>query len=141
MATSQNAKLGTGVRSIAIRNAVAGSHRLEEAQLLECAARAFCHRAERILGNVDRQTGLFLQEFIETAKEGPTSRQDESSVDEICREFRRTALESYPNGIDNRGDGLEQCFTNFLEEIVIVFGSPATRSRPLTSMLISFSSL
>ena len=56
----------------------------EEFDFTQGAASAFGDCAQRILGHVDREAGLFRQQTIQTAEESASSREHETAVHEIC---------------------------------------------------------
>ena len=63
---------------------------------------------------MDRQTRLFAQQAIEPAEQGAPTRQNETPIDQVGRQFRRATLEGNANGVDDRRDRLEQGFAHFL---------------------------
>gem|GEM_PF-4807516 len=77
---------------------------------------AFGDGRERVVGDVHGKAGLFGDEGVESAQQPAAARQDETAVDQVGRELGGAA-----------------------EVTVRVLGRPLTRSRPLTSMVVSSS--
>jgi hypothetical protein len=52
-------------------------------KFIEAFACSFRDRAQRIFGNMDRQTSFLAQKFIETAQKRAATSQDQPAVDQI----------------------------------------------------------
>tara|TARA_B100001094_G_scaffold215543_1_gene209618 strand:- start:52 stop:261 length:210 start_codon:yes stop_codon:yes gene_type:complete len=57
----------------------------KKGQLVEHFSRALCDRAEWVFRDMDWQSGFFMQKLVETAEEGASSGEDETSVHEVGR--------------------------------------------------------
>src|SRR5687768_9207489 len=86
----------------------------EKLDFAERAACAFGDSAQRILGDMNQQTGFLCEEAIKATEQCATASEHETAVYEICRKLRRAPFERHTDGIDNRGDWFEERFTNLL---------------------------
>src|SRR5205807_3072662 len=60
--------------------AICRSHLTQKFKFIQTFARAFGHRAQRIFGNMDRQTSLLAQKFIEPAQQRAATGQNQTTV-------------------------------------------------------------
>src|SRR5918911_3359845 len=90
-------KNGGGVWSTPYASVV-GEDRAEVLHLLERLARAAHHAGERVLGDDDRQAGLFHEEAVEVAQERPAAGEHHALLGDVRPEFRRRLLERRLHG-------------------------------------------
>jgi hypothetical protein len=78
----------------------------------------------------EEQAGL-----VEAAEQGAAAGEHDALVDDVGRELGRGALEGAAHGVDDGVDRLLRASRISSEVMTMVLGRPATRSRPLTSMV------
>ena len=78
-----------------------GGDSFEEGQFLQHPASALRHRTERIIGDVHRQAGLLGDLTVDATDQRTPTRHDNPAVDQIGREFGRTAFEGESDVLQN----------------------------------------
>src|SRR6267378_3365708 len=63
--------------------AICRSHLTQKFKFIQTFARSFGHGAQRIFRNMDRQTGLLAQKFIETAQERAAACQNQTAIHQV----------------------------------------------------------
>jgi len=104
----------------------------EKFDFLKCLACSLGHGTEGILCDVNRKSGFLGNQLVKAAQQGTATGKNHPSIDKIRREFGRTAFERDPDSLNNTRNRLIERIADFL-------GRPATRSRPFTSIVSSFS--
>src|SRR5205085_12366833 len=69
------------------------SHLTQKFKFIQTFARSFGHGTERICRNMDRQTSLLAQKFIETAQERAAACQNQTAIHQVGRKLGRTTLQ------------------------------------------------
>src|SRR5438128_216954 len=87
---------------------------LEQGELIQHLAGSHDHGSERIVGEHDRQTGLFAQQRIEVAEQRTAAGEHDALVDDIRGELGRGALETDAHGFHDLVDRLEQRIADLL---------------------------
>src|SRR5579862_7698313 len=81
---------------------------LEELHMVERLAAAKNDGAYGIVTHHDRQAGLFAEEHVEVSQERSAAGDDDSLVDDVCRQLGRSLLEGGENGLDDGVNRLGQ---------------------------------
>src|SRR5213592_4372630 len=65
--------------------AICRSHLTQKFKFIQTFARSFGHGAERIFRNMDRQTSLLAQKFVEPTQERPPACQNQTAIHQVGR--------------------------------------------------------
>src|SRR5476649_814108 len=85
----------------------------QQPEIAEHAAGAEHHRGQRIVGDRNRQAGLFANALVEILEHGAAAGDHDSAVADIGAEFGRSALKGHADGIDDNGHAFRKGFANF----------------------------
>jgi hypothetical protein len=108
----------------------------EQIELVEDGAGAEDDRELGLVAQEHREAGLVGQEHVQVAQLGAAAGEDDALVDDVGAQLGRGALEHEADGVDDRVIGSLRASRISSESTTIVFGMPATRSRPLTSIVM-----
>src|SRR2546427_5769118 len=89
-------------------------HPLQDFELLQALPRTDGHARQRVLGNMNRHSGLMLQTLVHSLEERPTTGQDDPALHDIGRQLGRTPVEGVPHSVDDRVDRLLQGLADLL---------------------------
>src|SRR5437588_6999605 len=73
--------------------AICRSHLTQKFKFIQTFASSFGYGTERIFRNMDRQTSLLAQKFIETAQERAAACQNQTAIHQVGRKLGRTTLQ------------------------------------------------
>jgi hypothetical protein len=84
------------------------------------------------------KTCFFSEQSVESAQERAAAAST-SPRSTRSRKVQAGSVQGHAHRVDNGGNGSSSASRTSCEVMVSVFGKPATRSRPLTSIVVSFS--
>lgn len=90
-----------------------GSDSLEELEFLQDTTGSLSDCAQGVVGNMDRQTGLFGNQPVNASHKRSTSRHDYPPIHKIGGKLRGAALQGDANGLQNTRQRLLQGFADF----------------------------
>src|SRR5476649_2087011 len=112
----------------------------QQPEIAEHAAGAQHHRGQRIVGDRNRQPGLFANALVQILEHGAAAGEHDSAVADIRAEFGRSAFQGHADGIQITATHSERASRISASPIVMVRGTPSIRLRPLISMVSGRSS-
>ena len=86
-------------------------------------------------GEEHRQARLLAQQHVEVLEQRAAAGEHDAPVDDVAGQLGRRALERELHRLDDPVDRLGERLADLVDVTVSVRGTPATRSRPLISMV------
>src|SRR4051795_6895660 len=78
---------------------------LEAGEVVDAPARAAGHRAQGVLGDLDRNPELVAHPLVEATQQGSAAGQRDAPVQDVAGELRRAHVERGPDELDDLQDG------------------------------------
>src|SRR5580692_11423811 len=105
--------LETRTRKLETRENLVDADLAQQFEIAEHLARTEHDRCQWIVGDRNRQAGLFADALVEIFQQRAAAGEDDAAVADVGGKFGRCALESHAHRIQNRGNAFAQRFTDF----------------------------